>query len=111
MLGVRCVALRCVALRGVACVALESRCPGASLGMGTALLISSFCWLPHRSSARKRGDNCKGRPEVLCAQMREATTYSSGAAMRQFGTTQPYRLYIVRFFSSCKPSVTHICNT
>ena len=59
MLGVRCVALRGVALRGVACVALESRCPGASLGMGTALLISSFCWLPHRSSARKRGDNCR----------------------------------------------------
>ena len=30
--------------------------------------------------------------------------------MLEFGTTQPYRLYIVRFFSSCKPSVTHICN-
>ena len=30
--------------------------------------------------------------------------------MLEFGTTQPYRLYIVRFFSSCKPSVTHIYN-
>ena len=29
----------------------------------------------------------------------------------EFGTTQPYRLYIVRFFSSCKPFVTHISNT
>ena len=28
----------------------------------------------------------------------------------EFGTTQPYRLYIVRFFSSCKLSVTHLCN-
>ena len=28
----------------------------------------------------------------------------------EFGTTQPYRLYIVRFFSSCKSSVTHISN-
>ena len=30
--------------------------------------------------------------------------------MLEFGTTQPYRLYIVRFFSSYKPSVTHIYN-
>ena len=30
--------------------------------------------------------------------------------MLESGTTQPYRLYIVRFFSSCKPSVTHTCN-
>ena len=50
MLGVRCVALRCDGVQVSRCIPR----------FGTALLISSFCWLSHRSSARKRGDNCKG---------------------------------------------------
>ena len=43
MLGVRCVAMKSIPR------------------LSTALLISFFCWLSHRSLARKRGDNFKGQ--------------------------------------------------
>ena len=41
---------------------------------------------------------------------------SKGLALTKIGmcwnfTTQPYRLYVVRIFSSSKPSVTHISNS
>ena len=38
------------------------------------------------------------KPRLPCVRFRRL--------LLEFGTTQPYRLYIVRFFSSCKPSVT-----
>ena len=41
-------------------------------------------------------------------RMKDLHRYVEGVL--EFGTTQPYGLYIVRFFSSCKPSVTHIWN-
>ena len=52
------------------------------------------------------------RPPAFPRESRILPTLAvgTGAQVLEFGTTQPYRLYIVRSFSSCKLSVTNIRN-